>query len=364
MGKTEDTKLDYQTIYTLFDNLPYQIIVVNSQKEVVFGNNTFAQLYDIQNLNDVLGLKPGEILHCENSSIGPDGCGSSHECNFCGINHTFFKAKLSNRREKGNGQLTYIQNKKKKLLQYEITVVPIEFEGKQFYLFTLLDISKSKESETFQRLFFHDLLNISGSLQGLFSLMIKRPEYLQKTEVINLAYEMCLQLSDEILKQKEILFAEKGELIISKESIQLQELILHCIHSIKQNKVAKGKKIQFLDTAQNVSIKTDETLLRRIILNLIKNALEAEKTNETITIGVKKSNSVIIWVHNNTEIVEEIKDYIFKKSYSTKGKGRGLGTYSIKLFAEEFLGADVSFESTKKDGTTFYISFPLSQVDK
>jgi sensor histidine kinase regulating citrate/malate metabolism len=49
---------------------------------------------------------------------------------------------------------------------------------------------------------------------------------------------------------------------------------------------------------------------------------------------------------------------IFQRSFSTKGTGRGIGTYSVKLLTEKYLQGEVSFISTKEFGTTFYITIP------
>jgi sensor histidine kinase regulating citrate/malate metabolism len=50
---------------------------------------------------------------------------------------------------------------------------------------------------------------------------------------------------------------------------------------------------------------------------------------------------------------------IFVRSYSTKGKGRGLGTYAMKLFTEKYLGGRIDFESRPETGTTFRVELPL-----
>jgi sensor histidine kinase regulating citrate/malate metabolism len=46
---------------------------------------------------------------------------------------------------------------------------------------------------------------------------------------------------------------------------------------------------------------------------------------------------------------------LFQRSFSTKGTGRGIGTYSMKLFGEKYLEGRVDFESTRENGTTFFI---------
>jgi signal transduction histidine kinase len=50
---------------------------------------------------------------------------------------------------------------------------------------------------------------------------------------------------------------------------------------------------------------------------------------------------------------------VFQRSFSTKGTGRGLGTYSIKLLTERYLGGRVWFESAEGHGTTFHAEFDI-----
>ena len=67
----------------------------------------------------------------------------------------------------------------------------------------------------------------------------------------------------------------------------------------------------------------------------------------------------IAWVHNDNYMDERVKTLVFHRSFSTKGEGRGIGTYSMKLFGEKFLKGQVNFISKQEEGTTFYIKIPL-----
>jgi sensor histidine kinase regulating citrate/malate metabolism len=65
-------------------------------------------------------------------------------------------------------------------------------------------------------------------------------------------------------------------------------------------------------------------------------------------------------VSNPGLIPEQVQLQLFKRSFSTKSaKGRGIGTYSMKLFGERYLGGRVGFESTAEKGTTFWIELPI-----
>jgi signal transduction histidine kinase len=51
---------------------------------------------------------------------------------------------------------------------------------------------------------------------------------------------------------------------------------------------------------------------------------------------------------------------MFQRSFSTKGAGRGLGSYSVKLLSERYLNGKVSFTSSEDEGTTFIARYPAA----
>ncbi len=58
----------------------------------------------------------------------------------------------------------------------------------------------------------------------------------------------------------------------------------------------------------------------------------------------------------------EVQLQIFQRSFSTKGLGRGLGTYSVRLLTERYLKGSVSFTSSAEFGTTFRVRCPATAV--
>jgi hypothetical protein len=48
---------------------------------------------------------------------------------------------------------------------------------------------------------------------------------------------------------------------------------------------------------------------------------------------------------------------MFQRNFSTKGPGRGVGTYSVRLLTERYLGGQVSLLSSPESGTRFGLSF-------
>jgi signal transduction histidine kinase len=66
----------------------------------------------------------------------------------------------------------------------------------------------------------------------------------------------------------------------------------------------------------------------------------------------------VFWCHNAQAIPRAIQLQLFQRSFSTKGPGRGIGTYSIRLLTERYLGGTVVLSSEPETGTRFELSFP------
>jgi signal transduction histidine kinase len=107
---------------------------------------------------------------------------------------------------------------------------------------------------------------------------------------------------------------------------------------------------------------TDPVLLNRVLGNLIKNALEASPLGTIVTVrSTCSSVGYVFRIHNPTVMEDAVQSQLFQRSFSTKqGKGRGLGTYSVKLLTERYLRGQVAFDSVEQIGTTFYVTLPTS----
>ncbi len=92
---------------------------------------------------------------------------------------------------------------------------------------------------------------------------------------------------------------------------------------------------------------------------MVKNAIEASSAGEVITASCRLADSTVTFsVHNPATIPQEVQLQLFKRSFSTKGAGRGLGTYSMLLLTEKYLKGRVWFTSADGEGTTFFVSVP------
>ncbi len=104
--------------------------------------------------------------------------------------------------------------------------------------------------------------------------------------------------------------------------------------------------------------------LRRVIINMVKNAFEAMPEGGIIKIRcyTQKQSAFIEIEDNGQGISEEDKSKIFVPNFSTKSSGTGLGLAICKKIIEVHKGS-ISFASIEGKGTTFVIKLPLKKQE-
>ncbi|MEX0720070.1 MAG: ATP-binding protein [Balneolaceae bacterium] len=104
--------------------------------------------------------------------------------------------------------------------------------------------------------------------------------------------------------------------------------------------------------------------LRRVLINLVKNAYEAINESGVITLGSsynsRQSRAIVTVADEGEGISEENFEHIFVPNFSTKSSGTGLGLAITKKIIEEH-GGKITFISSLGKGTTFRVSLPLAE---
>lgn len=112
-------------------------------------------------------------------------------------------------------------------------------------------------------------------------------------------------------------------------------------------------------------VETDREELRRILINLIKNAIQAIPEDRKGRVHVRSAfeppdTAFASVTDNGTGIEEELRDRIFEPNFSTKTSGAGLGLALAKKGIEE-MGGEIGFETEEGKGTTIWIRLPIHQ---
>jgi nitrogen fixation/metabolism regulation signal transduction histidine kinase len=330
--------------------------VIDQNRQIVYANNEFLSLLGIHSLESVLGKRPGEVVSCVHSAEEPSGCGTTRACAYCGVVNAILESQDTGKKSTREARITAVTDEKFKSWDFNVISTPISFSGELFYVLVLQDISDLKRRAALERIFYHDLLNSVGGLNGLLTVLKEGVNKEEAAELINLSEESSRNIIEAILIQRDIRAAEKGELIVNIEITNSTEVLDSAIGKIGFHEAAKDRKIIKAHDSVSTNFETDMNLLQRVLVNLLKNALEATDPAGTVTTGITNADDKInFWVKNSEVMPEEVKMQLFQRSFTTKGEGRGIGTYSIRLLTENYLNGKVSFISNNTDGTVFNV---------
>lgn len=348
--------LNADFINNIFNSLPHVAAVLNNERQIIFANQKLINDLGMKTIKDALGARPGELLRCEHSHTRNTGCGTTEQCRYCEALNVMLTSQRENRRIES--ECTIVSEIDGAAINFEFGIVvnPFEFKENRYFILSLYDISDTKRRIALERIFFHDVINKIGSLNGFLELIkavnnpSKMNEYIDELDIIG------KQLTKEIIWQKQLLEAENGTLAVNYELIQSDKFLQSLIAQISEHKVAGTVQVKISENSESFNLYSDSALLGRVIFNMLKNAVEATDNYGVVEAECKKQEDKIIFkVRNPVYISEDVQSQIFKKSFSTKDIGRGLGTYSMKLLTEQYLKGKIHFHSTKEEGTIFFL---------
>jgi len=346
-----------QRIFTeIFGSMTGIAAVLDINRQVVYANTDFLSHLGLNSVEQILGKRTGEVVSCIHSAEVESGCGTSQSCAYCGAVNAILESQLTGMKSAKETRITSVVDGKMRSLDLIVSSTPLTLAGQQFFALILQDISDEKRRSALERIFFHDLLNSAGGLNGLLTILKEGADPDEANELISLSEEASRDILEEILLHRQIRAAESGELHVKIEPVNSKELLASAIGKIKLHEVGKGKEVLISDNCSDVYFETDRILFQRVIINLLKNALEATPQGGVVITGVEsRGESVRVWVKNDQVIPDDVQMQLFQRSFSTKGSGRGIGTYSIRLLAENYLKGKVSFISNASEGTIFTV---------
>ena len=164
LGKIEIKKqskkiLSLKHTEEILNAFPSVVVVLNKHRQVIFANNSLINMFGIDNFEEALGQRPGELLKCVNANLLDGGCGTSRNCRYCGAILTVLKAQKTNEEQESEARITTRQQSK--IFPYDLHVIakPMLIDKEQFIVVIMTDISIMKRKEYLERTFMHDIIN-------------------------------------------------------------------------------------------------------------------------------------------------------------------------------------------------------------
>ncbi|MBI5633354.1 MAG: HAMP domain-containing histidine kinase [Nitrospirae bacterium] len=335
------------------------IAVLNEHRQILAVNNALLDMIGIEDPRSLLGLRPGEAIGCIHAHEMPGGCGTSRYCSTCGAAIAIVTSLSSNGPQEQKCVATVSKDGKQIDLCLRVRACPIFLEGTRFVLLFIQNITLEESWAALEWAFFHDISSTITAIRRASELMEFRDG-----EGKNRLARQIRQMSHHLTKEVDIqrALSQPGQQTYTSEA---QDFTTHDVLRELQtifagHSAAKNKILFFPENIPCVLIKSDLHLVLRVITNMLTNAFEATPEGGTVKIWAGHDQDLTFHVWSRQVISDDVARRVFQRHYSTKGdRGRGIGTYAMKLFGEGVLGGKVDFTTSEADGTTFRLSLPL-----
>jgi signal transduction histidine kinase len=273
------------------------------------------------------------------------------------------KNKLINITSKEGEKRILVKASRFVLMNEEITLLSLQD------IKTELDTEELNAWQKLIRVLTHEIMNSIGPMKSITTSTLKlfrNNDITKKAEDINdeIIEDTVLGLQTIQERNKGLMnFVKSYKKLIKvpvpkKQNINIKELFQNLEQLFKDEFFRNQIKTTFSIATEIESIEADETLLSQVLINLVKNAIEAldNSHDKHIKVGAYKIDSInyIEVSDNGSGISDEVKAQIFIPFYTTKKEGDGIG---LSLSRQIILAhdGDISVESELGNGSKFTV---------
>ncbi|MEN1969964.1 ATP-binding protein [Lentibacillus sp. N15] len=271
-----------------------------------------------------------------------------------------------------NGQIFNINIKDKdgKYIWSECNLGKVTYEDKVYYISTLRDISDKKEME--EMMIRSEQMSTAGQLAAGVAHEIRNPltslkGFIQLLQAgVNRKDEYYKIMIEEIEKMEtitsELLYISKP-MTDNKKKESITAMLEDVVELLKPQ--AKLKNMVFdWEISEQIFIHCDRSQMKQVLINLVKNAIEAMDDGGTIQLIVytKDTNVIIDIVDQGPGVPEEIIHKLGEPFFTTKQNGTGLGLMITKQILERH-NASLEISRNADKGSTFTVVLKGSGMD-
>ena len=202
------------------------------------------------------------------------------------------------------------------------------------------------------RVLTHEIMNTVSpiaSLSDALSQCIDVPE--EKRDVdVKAGLETISSSSKDLIRFVESYRELAGVAKPVKKAIMVDELAGKVIKLTRQQCLEAGVVCSYFAESEDILIYADESQISRILINLIKNAVQAEARHIYIRALIDQSEQTLISVSNDgVPISQASRDQIFIPFFTTKREGSGIG---LSLSRQIMLAHNGRLDLTRSDAAS------------
>lgn len=223
--------------------------------------------------------------------------------------------------------------------------------------------------------FTHDMRNCLEPLGIAEALMTEMLDALEGTmeghkkrkgsEKVRKCFETMLAVRNNLItlidQNMAIILKTKNQYV--KAATDVPQLVKQTVDEIKCHKWIKKKELVFESKVKVRNAFINSLDVKRVLQNLIINAGNVTPEGGKIEVAVEGIGEFIqVSVKDyGCGVPDDVKPLLFKKNYTSKPDGYGLGLMSCKDIISDFHGGRIWFESEVGEGSTFFFSLPYGE---
>ena len=142
-----------------------------------------------------------------------------------------------------------------------------------------------------------------------------------------------------------------------KKAFYVREMVERVINLTREQAVISGAACSYSENSNDILLYADEGQITQIMINLVKNAIQAEARQVEITAEINIYEHVILNVFNDGRpISKESQEEIFVPFFTTKQEGTGIGL-SLSRQIMRLHNGTLSLTKSDETGTVFTLVF-------
>lgn len=355
---TRQALIEHERLTSLINSMADGVIAVDQHMHIVLSNGAALNILDVN--SSLRGRGLSEVISLIDKNNQP----------------VDVEALVEEAKTSSNSRDYRLQYSDGSTINLYLSIAPVHLgygkRGQKGYVLLMRDITHEKsleeERDEFISVVSHELRTpiaiAEGNISNARFIATKTGDMDQINKALKQAHDQIIFLAGMINDLATLSRAERGKLVVTIESIDVQELLETLANAYTGQAKEKGLEIKTQLPDKLPPLQSSELYVREILQNFITNAIKYTEQG-SVTLSATPKDKGIMFTISDTGIgisksdQEKIFDKFFRsEDYRTrKTTGTGLGLY-VTLKLSRLIHAEIDVESELDKGSTFSIYIP------
>lgn len=228
-----------------------------------------------------------------------------------------------------------------------------------------LEYARQNKADTIYRITHdarQDLTVVQGKLTSVLRGQGRRRRQADVKKDLKTAHESTIALDRFLHNLNDQQRMEKGEVELLPAKTDLGRIIQTVVSGFEENLALRKMRLELSLPAEPLRVWADPQIVKRIIMNLIHNAMKYSESSKTIKIKVEaQPENLAVYIRDQGRgIAKKDWEKVFQAYYQIDpdSAGMGLGLATSRQLARLMGGELIILESVPGQGTTFRVTLP------